>query len=334
MATSEGGGDGAGAAELGELLGGAAGTGDAGAGGGGDAGIGDGGAGGGSEPALGADPDWWGTLSGDAEGENASHRDWVKATGVKDVNGLVKIARDNQTALRDSGRVKVPGEGASAEDVAAFHRAIGVPETVEGYTLPEVKDAAGNVIPLDQGLLGKLLSKALGHGVPAAAMNGVIADFVQLQMDDAAQFDNDLKAAAQEWVKGQGSASTAKQAAISTAARTLGLSSTELIAVRNALAANAIDQGGKAGDGVAKALNLFARIGEGMAEDTIITGGSNRFAVTGSEAQGQLDAMKVQAGKDPAFAKAVGTPGTPENARWTRLQDQAANWKVQNSLAG
>ncbi|WP_324694591.1 hypothetical protein [Novosphingobium sp. RL4] len=290
---------------------------------------------GGADPSLGADPDWWGGLSADADGETASHRDWVKSTGVKDLNGLVKVARDNQAALRDSGRVKVPGDGASAEEIASFHRAIGVPEAVDGYSLPEVKDARGDVIPLDQGLLGKLLPKALEVGVPAPAMNGLVAEYVRLQMDEAAQFDADLKSSAEAWVKAQGPQAKAKEVAINGAIRALGLYSNDLVAIRNAMAAASIDQGGTAADGVSRALDMFSRLGEGLAEDTIINpGGAGRFGVNGREAQGELDAMKVKAGSDPVFAKAVGTPGTPENARWNRLLNQSTAYAQQQQAAG
>ena len=110
----------AGAGTVDDLLGGgggAAADGAAGAGGGGDAGAGaggDAGAAGGDVPA-----DFLALFPADTpDGETASLQDWVKATGVKDVATLAKIARDNQKALRESGRVKIPGEGATPQEIA------------------------------------------------------------------------------------------------------------------------------------------------------------------------------------------------------------------------
>src|SRR5690606_21574553 len=154
------GGNGGEAGTVDDILGGGGG-GDAGAGGGegGDAGAGGGGAGGeggdagASGGGGGADTDGYEQVSAETgEGESASTRDWLKASGVKDINGLAKLARDNQRALRESGRIKVPGEGATDAEIAEFHKAIGVPEKPTDYAVPEFKDAAGNPIPINTAL--------------------------------------------------------------------------------------------------------------------------------------------------------------------------------------
>ncbi|QVM82940.1 hypothetical protein [Novosphingobium decolorationis] len=328
------GGEGAGA-EGGEGAGGFGSSADllggAGAGAAAAAGQGEGGgaeAGAGLGEGGGADPEWWGGLSDQAEGESAANRDYVKSKGWRTPDDAIKSYREAERALRDGGRIKVPGEGATAEEVASYRTAIGVPETVEGYTLPQLQDADGNAVPLDDTLLGKMLPRALEHGVPAEAMNGLINDFVQAQLDDQAAFDKGTTDAAAAWVAKQGADGHAKLAAIDSAARALGLSSQELIAMRNAMA-----QVSGAETGVAKMLDTFTRLGQGMAEDTLITGGQGRFGVTGREAQGELDKMKAKAKSDPAFGNAVRTEGTPENARWNRLQDQAAKWQERQEQA-
>lgn len=308
----EGAGGGAGGAA--DLLGGAAG------GGGADTAAGSSGAdtvaGGGGQDTVqggsdddisgGADPDWYNQLSGEAEGEGAAHRDFVKAKGWKTLDDVVKSYREAERAVRDSGRIKVPGEGASAEDVSAFNRAIGVPEDVKGYELPTIEGEDGNAIPLDDSLLGKLLPRALEHGVPAKAMNGLIADFVKLQLDEAADLDQQQKQAAQGWVTKQGANANARIAAIDSAASALGLTKSDLMGIRGVMGAD-------------RALEMMAKLGEGMAEDVMMTGGKGRFGVTGAEAQTQLDEMKQKAGSDPVFAAATRKPGTAENARWNRL---------------
>jgi hypothetical protein len=72
--------------------------------------------------------EWMKSFSAEkGEGEDVSNQEWLAKLGVKDLDGLAKIARDNQRALRESGRVKVPGDGASEADVKAFREAVGAP---------------------------------------------------------------------------------------------------------------------------------------------------------------------------------------------------------------
>jgi hypothetical protein len=320
------GGEGAGAAAgfggAADLLGGAVAA--AGAGGAAASGEGAGAEGGAAGAAAGeggaADAEWLAGLSAETEGDKASLRDWAKAAGVKDLNGLAKIARDNQAALRDSGRVKIPGDGASAEEVSAWRSAIGVPETVEGYSLPQLQAEDGTVVPLDKGLIGALLPKALERGVPSALMNGLVEDFVQLQLDAVAKDDADQKSAAQAWVTQQGDQASAKLAAVDAAGRALGLQREEMIALRGAL-------------GSGRALDILSKLGEGMAEDVMITGGQGRFSVTGREAQAEINQMIAKGKTDRSYALKVRTAGTPENERWNRLQGQAGAWAAQQESA-
>lgn len=330
MALGDGGEGGQGGGDFGgavDLLGGTGGGQDTGAGGGGSDTLagGDGQdtlAGGGSDTISGgADPDWYGTLSADAiDEQNASNRDWVKSKGFKDLDGLIKAHRSAERAIHDSGRIKVPGEGAAAEEITAFNKAIGVPDDIKGYELPTIEGADGNPIPLDDTLLGKLLPKAIEHGVPAKAMNGLVADFVKLQLDEAADMDAQQRQDAQAWLAKQGANGNARVSAIDSAARALGLSKTDMIGMRGLLGAD-------------RALEMFAKLGEGMAEDIMLTGGKGRFGVSGAEAQGQLDEMKQKAGADPVFAAAVRKAGSPENARWNRLTDAVGAWEEEKRRA-
>lgn len=316
----DGGDGGAGGVDLGgvaDLLGGSA------AAAGGDGGSGDGGAGGpgasvgeatggdgtgagdgaGGSPA----PDWFANVSDKAsEGETASNRDWLASLGIKDVDGLVKVARDNQRALRESGRVKVPGDGAKPEEVAAFRSAIGVPDAVDGY---EVKGPDG--VQLNDALIGSLRESALKHGAPKGVFEGLVSDFIQLQIDEAAIEAKRQDGLAAEWVKGLGVKADEQIAHVNTAARSLGLSKTDMAGLRTGLGAD-------------RALGLLAKLGAGMAEDVMITGGSNRFGVTGAEAQTELDRLK----SDKEFMARVMDPKSAERSRWDRLNKTAAEYQA------
>jgi hypothetical protein len=269
-----------------------------------EGGAGDGGADGG------ADPDWYANLSADADGDKPSLRDWVKATGVKDLEGLAKVARDNQAALRESGRIKIPGEGAKPEELAEFRKAIGVPAAAAEYTVTAPKDDAGNDLPLNDELIGRMAESALKHGAPKAVFEGIVSDFIQAQLDEAAEIDTAQKQLAEDTVKGWGKDKDANLAAIDNAARALGIDRNKMVALRNALGADF-------------ALDMMAKLGKGMAEDVMITGGSNRFGISGAEAVQEIARLKT----DGEFQKKLMAGDPASVARWNRLNEAEAAYE-------
>lgn len=302
---ADGGVSGGGAADL---IGGAGGGGAAGAANGDDAAGGSGAAAGDAPEAGGAAPDWFEKVSAETkDGETSSNRDWLAAKGVKDLDGLTKIARDTERALRENGRIKVPGEDAKPEELAAFKAAIGVPEKVDGY---EVKAPEG--VPLNEPLINSLRESALKHGAPKAAFEGLVSDFIKLQMDEAAAESAKQDNLAREWLKQQGAKANEQMSHIDAAARALSLTQADLMYFRSMPG------------GAGRALDIFSKLGSGMAEDTMLTGGKGRFGVTGAEAQAELDRMK----SDPEIQKKVMVAGSPERARWDRLNAAAAAGKA------
>jgi hypothetical protein len=293
-----GSGGGSGGGDGGEAGGGSGGEGGQGGGEGGDGGQGGG-----------ATPDWFEKVSANAgEGETSSNRDWLAAKGVKDIDTLVKSYREAEKSIRDGGRIKVPGEGAKPEELSAFHKAIGVPEAVDGY---EVKGPEG--VPLNDALIGSLRESALKYGTPKAAFEGLVGDFIKAQLDEAATETKRQDDLAAGWVKEQGAKADEQLAHINTAARSLGFTKADMTGLR-------------AGLGADRALGLLAKLGAGMAEDVLITGGSNRFGVSGAEAQAELDRLK---GDNDFQAKNI--PGSPERTRWDRLNKQAAEYQASKS---
>lgn len=255
----------------------------------------------------GQEPDWFANVSADVgEGEKTSTRDWLKAAGVKDIQSLAKMARDNQAALRDSGRIKVPGEGASADEVKAYRAALGVPENASGYEFKAPVGEDGQPIELNDGTLTRIAEFAHKHGLPKGPMEGLVADYVQGELDDLATAQREQDAAAQAWVKAQGGDANGKIAAIDRAASALGLTPQDLQGLRSAW-------------GAEKALSVMSKLGEGMAEDVMITGGRGKFGVSGAEAQAEIDRLA----SDPEFVKKLNDPNSAESARWRRLNDAA-----------
>lgn len=316
-----GGSGGAGGSAADVLLGGApaaAGDGAAGAAPAGDS-AGAGGANDAGDGASGADPDWFSQLSTEtAEGDTASLLDWVKASGAKDLNGLAKIARDNQRALRESGRVKVPGENATPEERAAFNKAIGVPETVEGYALAEVRDADGNAVPLNKPLLDRLAGKALEAGVPKAAYEALVNDFVAAQVEEMASSNATNQAEAAAWANAHGAQRSEKLNAVNRGADALGLSAQEVLSIREAI-------------GSRRTLDALSRLGEGIGEDVLLAGGGSRqFLLSGDQAQAQINQMRA----DPKIVAAISVKGSPENLKYERLLVTAGEAANRRAAAG
>lgn len=284
--------------------GGGQGGGDGGQGGGGNGGAAgaEGGQGGGDGGNV-ADPDWYGSLSAETgEGETASNRDWIKSKGFKDLDGLAKAYRSAEKALHDSGRVKVPGEGASAEEIAAYRSATGVPETAEGYeiTLPETSGG----LELDTGTISKLAAIAHEAGLPKAGFekvaNAYVAQQVEEHIAEVKRQDDLTQQVLKEW----GADKDAKLADCQAAMRGLGLDRSKVAQLQAAWGSD-------------EALKFLAKIGGGIAEDTLITGGSGRFGVSASEAQAEINRMK----SDQSIMDKIMVPGTPERQRWDRLND-------------
>ncbi len=261
--------------------------------------------------AGGATPDWYGTLSAEKQGDAISDLDWLKETKAADVNALVKIARDNQRAVRDGGRIKVPGADAPAEDVAAWHKAIGVPEDTSGYAIEAPTGADGKPVALDTALIERLAGSALKSGMPAAAFKAVIGEVIAQQVEAAAGLDTEQQAAGNAWVKAQGTAGTEKLAAVDRAFDVLGITGAEAVGLRNQL-------------GAAKLLDIFSRIGGSIREDTLSGDGRKSFGLSGTEAKAQMASLR----SDATWREKAMIPGTPQNIQYHRLNDmigEAAN---------
>lgn len=263
-----------------------------------------------------ADPDWYANLSAEtADGETASNRDWIKAKNFRDLDGVTKALRSAEKAIHDKGLIKIPGEGASADEVAAYRAATGVPDSPAGYALDPVKDSDGNDVPLDAPLLERLAARAHELGMPKDHYQGLVQDFVAAQMDQLGSLETTMRADAAEWMNSQGDKKPARAAAVNRGADFLGLAGEDVIKIRNEL-------------GSSKTLDMLAKLGEATGEDMLLGGtGSGRFLANGNEAQAAIDGMRA----DPIVLTQMTKKGTAENAKYERLSrivEDAANRKA------
>ena len=244
-----------------------------------------------------------------AEGEGASLQDWVKATGVKDAATLAKIARDNQKALRESGRIKVPGEGATAQEIAEYRAAIGVPDAPTGYAVPEFKDAAGNPIEINTPLTERIFAKAHELGGPKGLIEQLVASEIQAQIEEHDAAVADLQKQAREHMAKWGGEKEQGMAQVNAALKELGFSRQDVDYLRGMPS------------GVGKFLDAMRKVGSNFTEDTLIKGDRQTFGMTAETAKAELDAMQ----KDQVIAAKIMVPGTPERIKRDRLLDIVAN---------
>lgn len=302
-----GGGEGFGGA--GDLIGGGTGgeTGG-GTGGGGEAGTG-GEKGAGSEDKGGQDPDWYASVSSDVpEGKTASNRDWLASKGISELDQLIGNYREAENKIRNGGGLDLPGDDATDDQIAEFHKAIGVPEGPDGYTIPEPKDADGNPIELETKVLERVTEFAHKHGVPAKALNSVLEEMVNADIADMDEAREALKKAAGDHVKGWGEEREDKVRQVDAAAKDLGLTSKDMEYLR----------GLPSGPG--KSLDMLAKMGANFTEDRLISGDKKTFGMTAESAKAEIAAIQA----DPKAREQAMIPGTPENKRYNRANDALA----------
>jgi hypothetical protein len=271
--------------------------------------------GGGDGGQGGAAPNAWAQmLSAEAAGADPSHRDFAVGKGWKSPDDAIQSYRELEKVYRASDKVVVPGKDATPEQLATFHRAIGVPDKAEGYTfdLPTVKDEAGNdaQLEIDTGFFEPMKELALKNGVPATAFKGLAEGFVQWQLDqqaaDISRHDTDWSAKQKEW----GAEAQAKTADVLAACRFLEIDREGRAALQMAL-------------GAGKAAELLARVGGMVGEDPLRGSGGKQFGVaSAAEAQAQVDAM---IGDKETAAKLRAKDPTAV-ARYNRLNDAIAHF--------
>lgn len=295
---------------------------------GGGAGGGEGGGGGGGasgEPVLHGDgdkpagdagaalevADWMKSFSGEKAGDEPSNQEWLAKTGVKDPDGLVKIARDLRRAQSESGKVKIPGENATDDERAAFREAIGAPKEAAGYevTMPE----GAEQYHLDTAVMEPLKVIAHKHGVPAPAFKEMADVFLAAAVDDAksevARTDTEAADQIKEW----GPLAGQRKEEFRRGAQLLGLGKGDIAAIQREF-------------GAGKTLALFAKIGELAGEDFFATGNpSQRFGIPNLEAaQAQLDGLINDAG----FNNLLRAKDAAAVAKYNRAVDAVSSFKA------
>lgn len=112
-----------------------------------------------------------------------NNRDWLPEEyrndpTFKDVSDVATLAKNyhNTQKLVGAKVFAPPGEGATPEQVSAYRKAIGVPESAQGYKIPEITLPEGVNVPVEdvKANLSKYAEKAFELGAPAAVVDGLM----------------------------------------------------------------------------------------------------------------------------------------------------------------
>lgn len=249
-------------------------------------------------PAAPASPAW------DA-GLEDSYRSALASKGWKSPNDMAKSYLELERKVGAKG-VIVPGKDASAEDVASFRKALGVPVAADKYELdlpPDSYDARRVAMALPifhKAGVPNAMAKELVQAVGAAER----AELGRLVAERRAAEQRDVDVLKAQW----GAAYESKTAGMRQAAVRVGfLSETDLGKLEQSI-------------GTAQMFrfldHVFARIGD---DEVVGTGARGSFGTTAEGAADELRRMKA----DPGTSKALSDRRHPDHqdtvARWNRL---------------
>jgi hypothetical protein len=297
------------------------------AGSGGDGGGGEGGGGSGGGDGDGKDPpavaEWMKSFSGEKpEGEKLSNQEWLAKIGAKDLDDVATRYRAAERGLRESGKVKVPVEGASEAEVKAFREAVGAPDAAEGYEV-KLPDGMAEKMELDADFLKPMQEAALKWNVPKAAFAELADKFMAAQAEsyeaEAARNNGDRDAKLKEWGSNGGDVEAAK-AEFKRGMQILGIKTADVTKIQ-------------AGFGAGPTMDLVRKIGTLAGEDVFAGGGGDGKARFGyadkASAQTALDAMIAD--KDTAAKLRAKDAVTVR--RYNQLTDAVAHYRQLESQA-
>ncbi len=121
--------------------------------------------------------------------DKAYKRELKRLQRVTDPAGLYGMYRDAESKLTQGGLVKVPGKDATEEDIAAYHKAQGVPDEPAGY-FEHIKLDNGAVIgEADKPVADSFAQAVHKEGATPGVMNAAMNWYFTQQEEQAADLD-------------------------------------------------------------------------------------------------------------------------------------------------
>ncbi|MFQ5791931.1 MAG: hypothetical protein ACE5JI_15770, partial [Acidobacteriota bacterium] len=211
---------------------------------------------------------------------------------IKDIPTLAKNYVEGQKYI--GGAIKIPGEGASKEELAAFHQKLGVPEKVEDYGLKvEEGDAT-----MDPAFLGRFLETAHINGISKPQAEALIRWWTEEAGSVTAEADKGLEQAFEALQTEWGGA----------APRNIALAERAVLTLGGKEAQEFFDSSGLGNNPTL--VKLFAKVGKMMAEEGLISGDVEN--IPGTEDAQKL-ANEIIFNKDHKLHEAYVTPDHPQH---------------------
>lgn len=108
---------------------------------------------------------------------------------ITDPAGVYGNYRELDNRLNGGGLIKIPAKDAKPEEVADYHKALGVPEKPEGYLENLTLENGAVIGDADKPLLEGVLAVAHQRGAPPAVVDGIINWYYAEQEKQAADLD-------------------------------------------------------------------------------------------------------------------------------------------------
>jgi hypothetical protein len=217
--------------------------------------------------------------------KNEERRNWAQAKGWKDPEAVVDSAYNLEKLIGHdkAGRtVVLPGEDAKPEELAAFYKKMGVPDTVDGYKLPVPEgmpaEFAGEAAKWmhESGIPPKQAEKLAGRWNDYMAQQQA-----QLQEQQAVQSEQEFNKTMQSWGKeADANIELGKRFA------------QQFIPAKTAQERQEIIGKIESAIGTAAMLHMFANAGKGLGEHMAAgMGGSGGFGTSPGEAKGKIQSL-------------------------------------------
>jgi hypothetical protein len=195
----------------------------------------------------------------------------------------------------------VPGEDAKPEEIAAYHKAIGVPDNADGYVIDLPEGVTEE--QLDMPMLGAAARDRAQGRRAGTRLRGDRRGRGRKAARHARGFAEGRGRKPRRRCSRSGAAQKdAKLADVNNATRALGLTPVDVAAIQRGFAMQYGEPGSR------KTLELLQKLGAGVAEDALLGGdGPRRFGITGAEAQAEIDKLTVDSEFGEKLAQGSGS---------------------------
>ena len=219
-------------------------------------------------------------------------RDNPALAKYEDVPNLAKGFLEVQKLVGAKGNIR-PGEGATQEQMDAFHAGLGRPETVEGYGFADFKPPEVLNGFWDEAGMGKMADAMHGLGLTQAQASGLMTQFAEHQAETLGETINGMsagKTAATEAL--QAKWGLAYEPKLNLAKRCLA-EAAAAVGVSEADLAGRYMPDGKLFGNDPVMLEIFAMIGEGNTELAFVGGKGGRMTHTPEEAAAEISKIRA-----------------------------------------